>query len=158
MSESPIVTIDGLFETHLTVRDLNRSITFCRDVLGLPLATRIPERKAAFFWVPSYGSAMLGLWEIRTFPNFMRLPVAFSVTLEELESAIPRIAARGFTAFDGVGMTEPLVFAWMLAAEVGLFDPDGHSIELLAMLPDRPQPELGRVPLSEWRTLAVDAR
>ena len=28
----------GLFETHLTVSDLDRSIEFYRDVVGLPLA------------------------------------------------------------------------------------------------------------------------
>lgn len=33
-----MVPVRGLFETHLTVRDLERSIAFYRDVVGLPLA------------------------------------------------------------------------------------------------------------------------
>ncbi len=33
---APIATIKSLFETHLTVRSLERSIAFYRDVLGLP--------------------------------------------------------------------------------------------------------------------------
>jgi len=32
--------VAGLFETHLTVHDLQRSIRFYRDVVGLALATR----------------------------------------------------------------------------------------------------------------------
>jgi lactoylglutathione lyase len=43
------VRIDGLFETHLTVADLDRSVAFYRDVLGLPLAHAQPERGVAFF-------------------------------------------------------------------------------------------------------------
>ena len=68
--------IRGLFETQLTVRDLDRSIAFFRDVLGLPLAQIIPERNAAFFWVPTPDKAMLGLWSIGTSPLNMRLQEA----------------------------------------------------------------------------------
>ena len=39
-----IVPVAGLFETHLTVSDLDRSIAFYRDVVGLPLAHRVPAR------------------------------------------------------------------------------------------------------------------
>ncbi len=52
-----IAPIRGLFEAHLTVSDLDRSIAFYRDVLGLPLAHRIPARQVAFFWVPSSDQA-----------------------------------------------------------------------------------------------------
>ncbi len=37
----------GLFETHLTVSDLDRSVEFYRDVVGLPLALRLEDRGAA---------------------------------------------------------------------------------------------------------------
>jgi hypothetical protein len=30
-------------------------------------------------------------------------------------------------------------------------DPDGHSLEFIAMLPDRPQPHMERMRLSAWR-------
>ena len=39
----------GLFETHLTVADLDRSVAFYRDVVGLPVALEVPDRGAAFF-------------------------------------------------------------------------------------------------------------
>ena len=64
-----VVPIRGLFEAHLTVRDLERSIGFYRDVLGLPLAHVIPARNVAFFWIGSPGQAMLGVWSIGTAPR-----------------------------------------------------------------------------------------
>jgi len=41
--------IQGIYETHLTVASLQRSIDFYRDVLGLELATVIEARRAGFF-------------------------------------------------------------------------------------------------------------
>ena len=41
-----IIPIKGLFEAHLTVSDLERSIAFYRDVVGLELAHTVPERHA----------------------------------------------------------------------------------------------------------------
>jgi lactoylglutathione lyase len=43
-----MVPVRGLFETHLTVADLQRSMTFFGEVLGLELAQVFPERKVAF--------------------------------------------------------------------------------------------------------------
>ncbi len=45
------------------------------------------------------------------------------------------------------------MLSWMPAASVYFDDPDGHSLEFITMLPDRPRPELGMIPLSEWRSL-----
>jgi lactoylglutathione lyase len=55
------VPVRGLFESHLTVSDLGRSVAFYRDVVGLPVALEIPERGAAFFWCGSPRKSMLGL-------------------------------------------------------------------------------------------------
>jgi predicted enzyme related to lactoylglutathione lyase len=49
------VPVGGLFETHLTVSDLGRSVAFYREVVGLPLALEVPERGAAFFWIGGPG-------------------------------------------------------------------------------------------------------
>lgn len=38
----------GLYETHLTVRDLDRALDFYTNKLGLTLARQLPERKVAF--------------------------------------------------------------------------------------------------------------
>jgi lactoylglutathione lyase len=70
------VTVRGLFETHLTVADLDRSMAFYRDVVRLPVALEVRERGAAFHWIGEPGKAMLGLWSIGSAPMGMQLHVA----------------------------------------------------------------------------------
>ena len=57
-----MIPVQDLFEVHLTVADLDSSIAFYRDVVGLRLAHVIAARQAAFFWIGAAGNAMLGLW------------------------------------------------------------------------------------------------
>jgi len=151
------VPVSGLFEAHLTVSDIERSIAFYQDVVGLELAHRVPERHAAFLWMGGRGKSMLGLWSIHSSPMRMRLHIAFETSLEHVVASIDRLKAEGVTPRHGGGgkaIEEPVVLAWMPAASVYFDDPDGHSLEYIAMLEDRPRPDLGWVPLSEWRTLS----
>jgi lactoylglutathione lyase len=150
VSERPTVT--GLFETHLLVRDLRRSIGFYREVVGLPLALEVPERSAAFHWVGGRGSSMLGLWELGSAPMGMELHVAFEVSLEDVLAAPPQLRAQGVTplSFFGEETDEPSVIGWMPAAAVYFRDPDGHQLEFLAMLAGESRPDLGIVPWSQW--------
>lgn len=53
------VPVQGLFETHLTVRDVRQSVRFYRDVVGLSVALDLPERNAAFMWIGEPGRSML---------------------------------------------------------------------------------------------------
>jgi catechol 2,3-dioxygenase-like lactoylglutathione lyase family enzyme len=155
-----LVPIRKLFEAHLTVSDLERSIRFYRDTLGLALAHRVPERQVAFFWMGAPGDSMLGLWAIGSSPMRLRLHIAFDVALADVIASVDRLRQAGLAPSDGSGRTidEPVVLAWMAAASVYFDDPDGHSLEFIAMLPDAPRPDLGRVPLSRWRAMAGDAR
>ena len=147
------VPIRGLFEAHLTVSDLERSVTFYRDVVGLPVALELPERGAAFLWVGAPGRAMLGLWSLGSAPMGLVLHVAFDVALEDVLKASERLSAAGVTplSFFEEETDEPSVLAWMPAAAVYLRDPDGHLLEYLAMLDEAPQPDLGILPWSEWK-------
>jgi len=43
--------IKGLFETHLFVKDLERSIAFYNDILGVEQCYFEADRRAAFFWI-----------------------------------------------------------------------------------------------------------
>jgi lactoylglutathione lyase len=151
-----IVPIRGLFEAHLTVSDLDRSIAFYRDVLGLPLAHRIATRQVAFFWVPSSDKAMLGLWSIGTSPLRLRLHIAFDVALPQVFESVAALRRAGITprSGDGAPIEEPVVLSWMPAASVYFDDPDGHSLEFIRMLDEAPRPELGFVSWSEWRRQA----
>jgi lactoylglutathione lyase len=148
-----IVPIRGLFEAHLTVSDLDRSIGFYRDVLGLPLAHRIDARNVAFFWVPTADHGMLGLWCIGTSPLRLRLHIAFDVALTQVFESITALRRAGITprSGDGKPIEEPIVLSWMPAASVYFDDPDGHSLEFICMLDETPRPELGQVSWSEWR-------
>jgi len=144
--------VTGLFETHLLVRDLERSIDFYRDVVGLPLALEVPERNAAFFWVGDRGRSMLGLWGIGSAPMGMELHIAFEVSLEDVLSAPERLRSRGVTplSFFGEEASEPSVIGWMPAAAVYFRDPDRHQLEYLSMLGEQSRPGSGIVAYSEW--------
>lgn len=147
-----IVPVRGLFETHLTVRDLGLAVAFYRDVVGLPVALELPERGAAFLWIGGFGESMLGLWSLGSAPLGLSLHVAFAASLEDVLDACRRLRAHGVTplSFFEAETSEPSVIGWMPAAAVYFRDPDGHLLEYLAMLDEVPRPELGIVPWSEW--------
>jgi lactoylglutathione lyase len=142
--------VRGLFETHLTVADLARSVAFYRDVVGLPVAREVPERGATFHWIGDPGHAMLGLWSIGSAPMGMRLHIAFDMALADVLAAPEHLSAQGIEplSFFGEPTSEPSVIGWMPAAAVYFRDPDGHMLEYLAMLESPPRPELGIVPWS----------
>jgi lactoylglutathione lyase len=146
------IPIRGLFESHLTVSDLQRSVGFYRDSVGLPLARELPERDAAFFWVGQAGDSLLGLWSVGSAPLGLTLHVAFEVAMNDLLDAPKRLQAQGITplSFFGVQTNEPSVIGWMPAASLFFRDPDGHLLEYLTMLEEDPRPDLGIVSWSEW--------
>jgi lactoylglutathione lyase len=155
----PPVPVHGLFETHLTVSDLDRSLSFYRDVVGLPVALELPERGAAFVWCGRPGGSMLGLWSIGSSPIGLSLHVAFTVELEDLLGAAARLRSFGVQplSFFGEEADEPSVIGWMPAAAQYFRDPDGHLLEYLAMLDAEPRGDLGIVTWPEW-TQAQRAR
>jgi catechol 2,3-dioxygenase-like lactoylglutathione lyase family enzyme len=147
------VPIKALFESHLTVADLERSVAFYGNVVGLELAHRAPERHAAFFWVGESRQSMLGLWSIHSSPLSMRLHIAFSVSLENVRSSVERLRQARIEprhGLTGAPIDEPIVIGWMPAATVFFDDPDGHLLEYICILDDGPQPDWGWLPLSQW--------
>ena len=144
--------VRGLFETHLVVSDVDRSVAFYRDVVGLTLAFEVPERSAAFLWIAGPGEAMLGLWSLGSAPIGLSLHVAFKTSLDDVMGACERLRSVGVTplSFFATEADEPSVIGWMPAAAVYFRDPDGHLLEYLAMLDEPARPDLGIVPLSQW--------
>ena len=149
---SNAVAATGLFETHLTASDLGRSVTFYREVVGLPLALELPERGAAFFWIGAPGEAMLGLWSLGSAPVGLSLHLAFKATLDDVLGACARLRSLGVTplSFDAIETAEPSVIGWMPAAAVYFRDPDGHLLEYLAMLDEPARRERGIVTWAHW--------
>jgi catechol 2,3-dioxygenase-like lactoylglutathione lyase family enzyme len=144
--------IQGLFETHINVSHLERSMAFYQDVLGLRLGRLERDRRVAFYWMGGWGEAMLGLWEK---PAAAVAPqhFAFRASVEDVrDRSVAWLKERGLACrnFLDDGSERPMVFAWMPAIAIYFDDPDGHVLELIAMLPSEPRPELGIVSWEEW--------
>jgi lactoylglutathione lyase len=146
------VRVTSLFEAHLPVGDVARSVVFYRDVVGLEVAYEDAARGVAFVWAGEPGAAMLGLWSLGTAPMGMHLHVAFATALDEVLRAPAALAAAGVTprSFFREETREPSVIGWMPAAAVYFEDPDGHMLEYLAMLDEPPRPDAGIVSWTEW--------
>src|SRR5712692_6375375 len=150
-----MIPIRGLYETHLTVRDLKKSLAFYCDIVGLEFAYEVPARQVAFLWIGGRGKGMLGLWSIGSSPMGLKLHLAFEVSVADIFTAPAKLLSAGVTpcGFNGEPVTEPVVIGWMPAISLYFRDPDEHSIEYLAMLPDKPKPEIGVVPFSQWLSM-----
>ena len=145
-----------LYETHIPVADTRASEVFYREVVGLPFAYRDPTRDIVFLWVDEKEKAMLGLWgpNTRYGPQHGALRTchfAFAVSFEQLLQAIEKLKGHGIetVAFGGKPSREPSVVGWMPSAQIYFRDPDGHSLEYIALLPDPPDASfIG--PHTEW--------
>jgi len=146
------IPVRRLFETHLTVSDLQRSIDFYRNVVRLELAFKESGRYVAFFWIGGPGRSMLGLWSLGTAPLGLTLHLAFEVGLDDLLNAPMRLRSQGIKplSFSSAETTVPTVIPWMPAASVYFRDPDGHMLEYLTMLDVEPRADLGIISWSEW--------
>lgn len=144
-----------LYETHLPVADTEKSRAFYQDVLGLEFAYRDPGRDIVFLFIGPEKNSMLGLWGPTTAYGkvFHSCHLAFAVSLSELLAAGPRLNQSGVATrnFARQETTEPSVIGWMPSAQLYFRDPDGHSLEFIALLDEPPAPEfIGS--LAEWRT------
>ena len=146
-----------LYETHIPVSDVARSIQFYCDVVGLELAYEQPHRDVAFLWVGGPELGMLGLWGPKS--QFARKDGAFathhfalSLPLDDLFAKTAElqqlgIKTRGFT---DDGSDEPSVIGWMPSAQIYFPDPDGHSLEFITVLDEEPELEF-HGSWTEWR-------
>ncbi|MCD7034353.1 VOC family protein [Metabacillus sp. GX 13764] len=143
----------GLYEAHLPVRNLNRSIEFYEG-LGLQLDHKVDER-IAFLWIEK-DKSWLGLWETERVneeyhPSLRH--IAFHVSLEGLKNSVEWLKQRGCEPREAFGFkgTEPFVMPHQdyAHAKIHFNDPDGNSLELICKM-NNPKNWTERMYLSEW--------
>ncbi|AXI08480.1 glyoxalase [Oceanobacillus zhaokaii] len=147
--------IKGIFETHINVSNYQNSAAFYDKLLNIIPLFEDSTRKSKFYWVGKPGESMLGIRENYPSPLIQRQHFAFKVNLDDISSARDYLSDLGIetTNFLGESSENLLVFPFMPAVSIYFKDPDGHSIEFLAMLKDPPKPELDIMTLQEWEEL-----
>lgn len=161
-SDTPMGFHDGLYEVHLPVTDIDRSIDYFTEKLGFELAFG-DRRDSSVLLLYDKGEScwMLGLFEVDHIDH--RHPAEYHISFRVSESNVDQMISwlrnRNIQpshppTVPGVGgqeMKEPIVHGWMPAAAVFFRDPDGHLLELIADLDGEPRPDFNYRPLSEWR-------
>src|SRR4051794_26791358 len=139
--------IQRIFETHINVRSLERAMEFYGSVLGLPLGTTDSVRRIAFFWVGGHNVSMLGLWE-KPSGEIVRQHFAFQIAAGNFDDAMKLLRDNRirFYNFLDDATERPMVFGWMPAVSIYFPDPDGHELEFIAPLADKPRLDIGVIP------------
>lgn len=143
-----------LYETHLPVTSTEAAKAFYTDIVELVFAHRDPGRDIVFLWIGENRRSMLGLWGPGTTYGtaFKKSHLAFAVSLPELFTRAKRLHTLGVKTYNFAGeqTTQPFVIGWMPSAQIYFHDADGHSLELIALLDDAPDPGfIGS--LNEWK-------
>lgn len=115
--------IRGLYEVAVRVKELQRSETFYREVLGLEVGAHDERRNWLFLRAGGQAGMLVlqedgGEWPIQHF--------AFTVAAEDIERATQLLRERG------VEVDGPHYHEWMPATSIYFTDPDGHELELCA--------------------------
>ncbi|MFB6366070.1 VOC family protein [Paenibacillus elgii] len=145
--------IQGLYEAHLPVKDLKRSIVFYESI-GLELAHQ--GRGLTFFWIEK-GKSWLGLWEaeqvnVPYHPSLRH--IAFQVELEDIKRAKQWLADKGIEVREAFGFapTGPIVLPNRPHAHAAIYfeDPDGNSLEFICPIELGTSPLTQMIYLEEW--------
>ncbi|MBO0469750.1 VOC family protein [Enterococcus sp. DIV0242_7C1] len=128
--------VKGIFETHLNVANYLESAKFYEQLPGLESLHIDHKRKSSFFWVGGKGKGMLGIRENYPSSQIQRQHFAFEVEENQLFSIREELETKGIQTenFYGDDSGDLYVFTFMPAVSFYVTDPNGHSIEYLAML------------------------
>jgi lactoylglutathione lyase len=118
------MTIDGVFEVAVKVKDLHVSAKFYKEVLGFKEGHSDEKRRWLFLWVGRHqGMVVLqednGEWPGQHF--------AFKTDEESLVESLEYLKSRNVAA-EG-----PVPLDWMDAVSIYFSDPNGHELELCAL-------------------------
>jgi predicted enzyme related to lactoylglutathione lyase len=120
--------LTGIGQLHITVTDVERSVRFYRDVLGLPHLFTVEGQPMAFFQA---GSVRLYLGRAED-ERFRSRPVVY-YSVDDVDSAYAEVIGRG-----AVSLARPHVVhrdgdteLWMAFVS----DPDGNPVGMMAERP-----------------------
>jgi catechol 2,3-dioxygenase-like lactoylglutathione lyase family enzyme len=111
-------------QIHISVTDVDRSVEFYRDVLGIPFLFRVPGQPMAFFQA---GDVRLYLG-VPESPEYRSNPLLY-FTVDDIDAEYARLAAAGVPMLD-----KPHVVHRDDSGELwlaGLRDPDGLPVILM---------------------------
>ncbi|WP_028610770.1 VOC family protein [Paenibacillus harenae] len=146
--------IKGLYEAHLPVSDLDRSIRFYES-LGLELAHRTEGR--AFFWIEK-GRSWLALWvaeQVNILYHVSIRHTAFLIELEDIDKAKEWLQERNIDVvnfYEFEPFQQPVVppLYPQVHAAVYFEDPDGNLLELIAPVKLDVQEYFETIELDKW--------
>jgi predicted enzyme related to lactoylglutathione lyase len=117
--------ITGIGQLHITVSDVETSVRFYRDVLGLPHLFTVEGQPMAFFQA---GSVRLYLGRTED-ERFRSRPVVY-YSVEDVESAYAEVTGRGAPSLSGPHLVHRDGDSELWMAFVS--DPDGNPVGLMA--------------------------
>ena len=147
--------IKGIYETHIHVLDLDRSVDFYKNILGLEQCSYNNDRRTSFFWVGKAQEYMFGLWE-KPAAEIVKMHFAFRCDKEDiLNKSADFLKTRNLKPYNFLkdGTDQPIVFAWMPALSIYFDDPDGHCVEFISILEGKARPEAGVISYEAWLDL-----
>ena len=115
-------------QIHVSVTDVDRSVPFYRDVLGIPFLFRVPGQPMAFFDCDGV-RLYLGVPESEDF----RSRGVLYFTVEDIAEAHRVLAERGVAFRDGPHVVHRTEDAELHMAFFN--DPDGNNLALMAEVP-----------------------
>ena len=121
------IRIQELNHVALHVRDLQASIDFYQNVLGLPLIPR-PAFNFPGAWF-ALGTQELHLISDETLEEGSREHHHFALLIDDADAAKAELAAKGMTEFRGPAPRPDG------AVQLFIVDPDGYRIELCTPVP-----------------------
>jgi len=127
--------IAGLSHACFVVSDLERSIAFYRDGLGLPIAFefRSPEGRLTGVYLHVGGRTFIELFQGNPAPAPKDASYKhICLEVDDIDATIAELAERGIEATDKKLGTDNSWQAW-------LTDPDGNRLELHAFTPESKQ-------------------
>lgn len=148
--------IKGLYEAHLPVENLNRSIKFYEN-LEMKLAWR--NSISAFFWIVERES-WLGLWEGQEYKTVYHPSlrhVAFAISYEDMKNSTQWLKNKGISpvSFGNRQSVDPFVRVNQGNASVYFLDPDGNSLEFICYVdvPEHLKEVNDKLSIEEWEEL-----